>query len=113
MTLQHWLDARHPEAPEALRGRIAELVREHSEWETMSRGAALLEAGERLMQDVLAAAPKDRKAALDLLAADACVTYAFEAEADEPSRLAERAARAMQRIAKLATVDAMQVARQP
>lgn len=102
MTLQSWLDARLPKAPEALRGRIAELVAEHPEWETMPRQHALLLASEILMKDVLAAAPKDRDAALDLLAGDACVTYAFEAAADDPGELGSLADEAMLRIAKLA-----------
>ena len=102
MSLQFWLDARLPEAPAALRGRIAELVAEHPEWETMPRQHALMAASEILMNDVLAAAPKDRDAALDLLAGDACVTYAFEAAADEPAELGALADQAMQRIARLA-----------
>jgi hypothetical protein len=102
VTLQSWLDARLPPAPEALRGRIAELVAEHPEWEAMPRQQALLLASELLMQDVLAATPNDRKAALGLLAGDACVTYAFEAAADVPGELGTLADQAMQRIAKLA-----------
>ncbi|MHB1097607.1 MAG: hypothetical protein ACYC3F_15725 [Gemmatimonadaceae bacterium] len=102
MTLQSWLDTRLPEAPAALRGRIAELVTEHPEWEAMPRQDALLAASEILMKDVLAAAPKDRDAALDLLAGDACVTYAFEAAADAPAELGVLADQAMQRIARLA-----------
>jgi hypothetical protein len=82
--------------------RIAELVAQHPEWEQMSVAEALLQAGEQLMQDVLAAAPKDRHAALDLLAADACVTYAFEAAADAPEFMRERADEAMERISLLA-----------
>lgn len=102
MTLQAWLDARLPNAPDALRKRIAELVAEHPEWEAIPRQHALLAASAILMKDVLAAAPKDRDAALDLLAGDACVTYAFEAAADEPDGLGALADHAMQRIAKLA-----------
>lgn len=102
MTLRSWLDARLPEAPEALRGRIAELMAEHPEWERLPRQHALLQASEVLMKEVLAAAPKDREAALDLLAGDACVTYAFEAAADEPGDLGALADQAMQRIAQLA-----------
>lgn len=102
MTLQSWLDARVPEAPAALKRRIAELVAAHPEWEAMPRQLALLAASEILMKDVLAAAPKDRKAALDLLAGDACVTYAFEAAADAPGELDSLADQAMQRIARLA-----------
>ncbi len=102
MTLQSWLDARLPEAPTALRERIAALVAEHPEWESLPRQQALLAASELLMKEALAAAPKDRDAALALLAGDACVTYAFEAAADEPSSLRSLADEAMQRIARLA-----------
>jgi hypothetical protein len=41
---------------------------------------------------------------LELLAADALVTYAFEAAADAPTLLSERARQAMMRIAALAPV---------
>jgi hypothetical protein len=99
--LQLWLDGRHPAAPTALRQRIAELIVAHPEWETIPRAEAMLQAGELLMRDVLAAAPKDRVAALSLLAADACVTYAFEAAADAPSQFVARAEQAMKRIAEL------------
>ena len=104
-TLQEWLDERQPEAPPALRRRIAEVVAAHPEWEAMPRSHALLLASESLMKDVLQAAPKDRAAALGLLAADACVTYAFEAAVDEPSDLTALADRAMQRIANLALME--------
>ncbi|MBM3907863.1 MAG: hypothetical protein FJ363_07280 [Gemmatimonadetes bacterium] len=105
-SLLTWLEARHPTAPTALRQRIAELIASHPEWEALSRAEAMLQAGELLMRDVLAAAPKDRVAALDLLAADACVTYAFEAAADAPSDFVARADEAMQRIARLAATRA-------
>jgi hypothetical protein len=39
---------------------------------------------------------------LDLLAADACVTWAFEAASDAPTSLGARAEAAMQRIAEVA-----------
>jgi hypothetical protein len=43
-----------------------------------------------------------RAQALELLAADALVTYAFEAASEEPEALAARADEAMRRIAELA-----------
>jgi hypothetical protein len=55
----------------------------------------------------LVIAPREgdaRAAALDLLAADACVTWALEAAADEPGTLAQRAEDAMRRITQLAAV---------
>jgi len=101
MALLDWLSTRQPEAPVSLRVRIAEVVAVHPEWNAMPPADALLEAGEILMRDVLAAAPKDRKAALDLLAADACVTYAFEAASDAPTGLPALADDAIHRIAML------------
>jgi hypothetical protein len=50
---------------------------------------------------LLASGSTSRATALDLLAVDALVTYAFQAGADDPARLEERAARAMARIALL------------
>ena len=45
-----------------------------------------------------------RGSALDLLAVDALVTYAFEAAADEPDKLEERTERALVTIAALAAI---------
>ena len=56
---------------------------------------ALAEA--RLLRE----AATTRESALDLLAADALVTYAFEAAADEPDTLPARVERATARIARL------------
>jgi hypothetical protein len=78
------------------------MVGAHPEWEAFAVPDALMAAGELLMQDVLAAPSQRRDSALDLLAADACVTYAFEAAADDPTRIAGWADDAMQRIARLA-----------
>jgi hypothetical protein len=62
-----------------------------------------LAAGELLLTRLLSADCTSRDCALDLLAADALVTYAFELAADDPSRIAERAQRAMARLAALAS----------
>ena len=62
---------------------------------------ACLEAGESLLDSLIASGSTSRATALDLLAVDALVTYAFQAGADDPARLEERAARAMARIALL------------
>ncbi|HZH41160.1 MAG TPA: hypothetical protein VFD85_09125 [Gemmatimonadales bacterium] len=59
--------------------------------------AALAAVGARLLDRVAAATTQDRRQALDLLAADALVTYAFEAQAEADVRgltmLAERISR--------------------
>ena len=62
---------------------------------------ACLDAGERLLDELLACGSTSRSTALDLLAVDALVTYAFQAAADEPALLDARAARALARIAAM------------
>jgi len=99
MPLRRWLDSRSEEAPTALQARIGLLLYSHPEWEKLPIPEALLAASEELMAEVLAADEKDRRAALDLLAADACVTYAFEAAAEMPGSIVAMAEKSMQRIA--------------
>ena len=101
MKLSEWLDARTPRPPDALEKRIRAAL-----------GAALdhdvLEGAGRTHDELLAAAAsllsaapgsdaEERRAARDLLAADALVTYAFELAAEDPDAidwLAESAMRA-------------------
>lgn len=64
--------------------------------------AACLAAGEALLAGVLSGDCASRDTALDLLAADALVTRAFERAADEPASLPALADAAMRRIALLA-----------
>jgi len=62
----------------------------------------LLETAESMLADLIEHGCAHRERALDLLAVDALVTYAFEAAAESPSTLAERATSAMLAIARLA-----------
>jgi hypothetical protein len=62
---------------------------------------AFLAAGERLTAELLRRGSTTRESALDLLTADALVTYAFEAAAESPADLVARATDAMTRIAAL------------
>lgn len=66
-----------------------------------------LAAGARLLETVLREDEACRDYALDLLAADALVTYAFEAASEDASSLSERAARAMTHIAALGVAAPM------
>jgi hypothetical protein len=97
-----WIKARTPVAPPALVTCIATLFAAHSEWDALPRADALIQASELLLRRVLVGNAAARASALDLLAADACVTYAFEAAADEPESIAGRALLAKQRIAAIA-----------
>jgi hypothetical protein len=55
------------------------------------------------LADLLALGCAQRDRALDLLAVDALVTYAFEAASESPDTLASRATNAMMVIARLVT----------
>jgi hypothetical protein len=95
-TIDRWLAARRPAPPPALRARLAEVL---------PAGAvgvdACLRAGEALLERLLEDDCASRGSALDLLVADALVTYAFEAAADEPTVLEARATAAMLEIAAI------------
>ena len=83
--LTGWLDRHTADAPPALRAR----VREHAlrQPSADSRPAALAQAGRETLERVVAH-PGDRSVALDLLAADALITLALLAQAQEaPAQL--------------------------
>jgi hypothetical protein len=90
-----------PAPPPALHRRLCDLVAPSATRAVAEVPEACLEAGEQLLDDLLASGSTSRATALDLLAVDALITYAFQAAADDPVRLEERAARAMARIAAL------------
>jgi hypothetical protein len=100
-TVGAWMAGIEPVPPEALHRRLCELVAPWAELPLSEVPEACLEAGERLLDALLASGSTSRATALDLLAVDALVTYAFQAAADDPRRLEERSARAMARIAAL------------
>ena len=97
-----WLTSRTPAAPADLVECVRALFKEHPEWNVLHRADAFIAASEELLRRVLGHSCAARSSALDLLAADACVTYAFEAAADEPGTIAARAESAMRRIAAIA-----------
>jgi hypothetical protein len=89
MRLEAWLDQRTSQAPPALRTRVREYVLAAS---GDSLSASLASAGRAALDRVLSHSG-DRSAALDLLAADALITLALRAQAEEePERLEEFAA---------------------
>lgn len=103
MTRAEWIAARDEETPERLRARVAQIFAAHPAWDDLPLPEAFREAGEILLKGVLTAGPDvARASALDLLAADACVTWAFEAAAEDPASLGARADEAMRRIREVA-----------
>jgi hypothetical protein len=109
MTVGDWLDARTPPAPPALGARLSGALGAARDADASRASDACLEAAERLVGEVLRGNCTSRESALDLLTADALVTYAFEAAGESGTDLALRAADAMRRIAALgaANADAM------
>ena len=101
MTLAQWLDQRQPVPPPALRSRIDAALGSDLHASAADPSETLLAAGERLVRALLADEATSRDSALDLLAAEALVTYAFEVASERPGDLAQRAAAAMTRIARL------------
>src|SRR5215213_4430820 len=101
MNVAGWLDARRPVPPPALRARIDRALNESLHADAGEVVEACLRAGERLVESLLRTNATTRESAIDLLAADALVTYAFEAASERPHELNARAREAMARIAAL------------
>lgn len=106
MILDAWLDARRPVPPGALRARIDAALGPDLHADSGGAAETLLTAGERLVRSLLVEDATSRDSAIDLLAADALVTYAFEAASERPADLSSRAATAMARIASLGDAPA-------
>lgn len=100
-TVGEWMARIEPAPPVALHERLCALVAASASRPVSEVPEACMEAGEQLLDALLASGSTSRATALDLLAVDALVTYAFQAAADDPSRLEARAATAMARIAAL------------
>lgn len=99
MTVGAWLEARSPEAPPALAARVRQALGARWMDDEVRTYDVCEAASEELLEALLAARETGRDSALDLLAADALVTYAFEHAAGAARDLDAEAARAMERIA--------------
>lgn len=102
MTLREWVSTREPAPPHALAERLDVLIAPH-DLDGADPADVLLDVALALLTDLLREGSTSRQTALDLLAADALVTYAFEAASDDPLRLDARAGAAMARLSELAT----------
>lgn len=100
MTLRDWLRTRQPAPPPALLARMEEALGPGD-----VRGEVLAEralaAAERLLATILEDPEGGRARALDLLAVDALVTYAFEADSAAGADVEARGREAMARLAAL------------
>ena len=97
-----WLASRDAEAPAELTDCVAALFRSRPDWDRLARPDAFILASEQLLRRVLQGGAVARVSALDLLAADACVTWAFEAAADDPRSVPGFAEQATKGIAAIA-----------
>ncbi len=103
MTVGEWLSARSPAPPEPLSLRLRAALGPRLADRSSSAHDALLATAESLLAELLALDGAGRDRALDLLAVDALVTYAFEAAAEDSGTLSARATAAMTAISALAT----------
>ncbi len=100
-TVSEWLAFRSPPAPPALLARMRELLAADGGKPVVDAPLVCLIAGESRLAVLLAHGATDRTSALDLLAVDALVSYAFEAAANNPETLEQVATDAMTRIAEI------------
>ncbi len=109
MTVKEWLDERTPAVPAALRARVDDALGAAADGDAATATTACLAAAERLVKELMLRDCTARESALDLLAADALVTYAFEAASKSPTQLVHRATDAMMRMADLGASSVDQV----
>ncbi len=93
--IRDWLLSRVPEPPPALRTRLAEIAGDVECADASSLSAALVLLAEPLLSSV----GDERSGAVDLLAADALITYAMESAAESCENFELHASHAMTRAA--------------
>lgn len=101
MNTRDWLALREPSPPPVLRERVEVLVGAVAERPGDPAGT-LIDAAEAALAALARRRTADRAAALDLLAVDALVTYAFESAARAPHEIPGRSSDAMQRLSRAA-----------
>jgi len=99
MTEPDWLSRRTPPPPDELATAIREALRARDITTDAPSSMELLETAQSLLQKVLETECAAREAALDLLTADALVTYALEVGNEAPNGLGDFSARALTTLA--------------
>ncbi|MEP6507510.1 MAG: hypothetical protein ABJC63_04720 [Gemmatimonadales bacterium] len=94
-SLREWLESRTPASPPNLAARLIEIVGVEA-LDAPASSSVLLDRGIATLRSALS----DRDGALDLLAADALITYSMEAAADQCATMDVTAAEAIQQIAR-------------
>lgn len=106
MTVREWLDERTPRPPRALSDRLESALAMRASLAADDVPEALLRASEAIIGDLLGRQESARDSALDLLAADALMTYALEAAAEGIGSLDALASAAMSRVSAIAQAAA-------
>lgn len=101
MTVGAWLESRTPRAPAALAARVRGALGTRLAEDAAATQRVCEAAAEELVAGLLARGETGRDSALDLLAADALVTYAFEHAAESAADLDVEAGAAMERMAAI------------
>ena len=78
MTVREWLATRNPAAPQALQQRLEELLDGGGDAPASEAPILFLAAARRVIEQLIREKRFAREGALDLLAADAFLTYAYE-----------------------------------
>ena len=102
MTIGEWLATRAPKPPENLAARITRALGPAASADEGDTVIACLDATMVLLASLRDDPDAGREVALDLLAADALMTYAFEAAAQDPLTLSAVAKGAMWRVGEVA-----------
>jgi hypothetical protein len=101
MNAEQWIRSRTPAAPAQLRDRMIDALDVRPDAAGQDIVDATAGAGLVLMQTILRGGDQSRATALDLLSADALITYACEAACENPDTLGERAAALAASVARL------------
>lgn len=102
MNLRSWLVSRRPAPPAPLVARMVDALGGDDRARSASVTEGCLDAATRLLEPLLRQERAGRESALDLLAADALVTYAFEAATESFDTIDATTGDAMLRLARLA-----------
>ena len=101
MTVGEWIGARGVGAPAHLVSEMHRALGQAVDEPDAAAREVMVNAADGLVSDLLDQGRTGRDSALSLLAADALVTLALEAAADEPASLVARADGAMRSLAAL------------
>jgi hypothetical protein len=96
-----WLQSRTPSPPEQLTARIADALGTRPATRAGEAADACLDAATKILERILGVESSGRDSAVDLLAADALITYAFELAAEDVATIETRTTEAMIRLAAL------------